>query len=76
MMKYMIAAALAASMQLATVQASFAAGDGLDRGAAAQGNDTFAGQHRFSRNRNMVENQRMRQPKRRSQSSAGRRSSR
>ncbi|KAB1071705.1 hypothetical protein F6X53_28935 [Methylobacterium soli] len=51
MMKFVLGAALAVALQLGTTNGSLAAsggggGDGLDRGAAAQGNSTFAGQHR------------------------------
>jgi hypothetical protein len=51
MMKIAFGVALAAVLQLGSVQARFAGGDGLDRDAAATGSSTFAGQHRYAASR-------------------------
>lgn len=50
MNRIILGATLTVGLLLGLNGASFAAGDGLDRDAASQGNSTFAGQHSVARN--------------------------
>ena len=59
MKKILLGAALALGLLAGSPMPSHAAGDGLDRNAAATGNSTFAGQHRVARGTSMMARRRM-----------------